>query len=543
MNWKKSLPIFIIALMFVFWSAIFIYNVSFIAIDGRYYVNLFDDAMISARYAWNLAQGYGLVWNPGEYVEGYTNLLMTLFMSMIMAITNDKRLSLFIVHLSGVVIMLAIAYATMRVADHISANETEWHQKWLRALTFACVLFYYPLAYWTLMGMETGLLTLLLVLSVLSALKYARRPTPFPLFFTALFLGLAYLTRPDAVIAAILIFLFIFYETYQYSKPDRPSIAILLAAIAVYALFIVGMQIFRTSYYGETLPNTYYLKATGWPLITRIRNGILFVIPFVQTTLLALVLMVASLLLGPKTQQIRRQKLLLIILAIAYIYYQIWIGGDAFPPYWRIMVPTIPLVLVLSIQGIIYLLQKIFNLRFFKEHPKSTKYLGPTVLVVTIIVLAITNVGFWPEVALLSRPYEAKSNEYHVNTAIALNTLTAPAATIGVTSAGTVPYFTDNRWAIDYLGKSDKQIARLPADVSGHAKFNGLISLPGHNKYDLNYSIKELKPTYTQVAGWGGQVLDDWVEEHYTTVNYKGVNLYLLNNSPDVLWDKIEEQQ
>ena len=32
-----------------------------------------DDAYISFRYARNLIEGHGLVWNPGEYVEGYTN--------------------------------------------------------------------------------------------------------------------------------------------------------------------------------------------------------------------------------------------------------------------------------------------------------------------------------------------------------------------------------------------------------------------------------------------------------------------------------------
>ena len=92
--------ILIIALIFIAWSAIFLYKVSFIAIDGQRYVNLFDDAMISARYAWNFAQGNGLVWNPGEYVEGYTNLLMTLFMSLTMVLTGDKRLSIFIIHSS-----------------------------------------------------------------------------------------------------------------------------------------------------------------------------------------------------------------------------------------------------------------------------------------------------------------------------------------------------------------------------------------------------------------------------------------------------------
>ena len=43
---------------------------------------LWDDAMISMRYARNLANGHGLVWNPGEEaVQGYTNLGQTLVMA------------------------------------------------------------------------------------------------------------------------------------------------------------------------------------------------------------------------------------------------------------------------------------------------------------------------------------------------------------------------------------------------------------------------------------------------------------------------------
>ena len=39
---------------------------------------LCDDAFISFRYARNLLKGHGLVFNPGEYVEGYSNFLWTL---------------------------------------------------------------------------------------------------------------------------------------------------------------------------------------------------------------------------------------------------------------------------------------------------------------------------------------------------------------------------------------------------------------------------------------------------------------------------------
>ncbi len=67
---------------FVAWASLFIYRSSFVGIDGMRYFSLFDDAMISMRYAWSLSHGFGLVWNPGEYVEGYSNFLMTLIMSL-----------------------------------------------------------------------------------------------------------------------------------------------------------------------------------------------------------------------------------------------------------------------------------------------------------------------------------------------------------------------------------------------------------------------------------------------------------------------------
>ena len=42
---------------------------------------LCDDAFISLRYAGNLARGDGLVYNVGERVEGFTNLLWTLLLA------------------------------------------------------------------------------------------------------------------------------------------------------------------------------------------------------------------------------------------------------------------------------------------------------------------------------------------------------------------------------------------------------------------------------------------------------------------------------
>src|SRR5919109_2255638 len=104
----------VISIGFVIWSAAFIYNSSFIAVDGKRYFCLFDDAMISMRYAWNFSHGLGLVWNQGEYVQGYTSLLMTLLMSFATLIFDKSNAVLFI-QILGVGFMLAIAYVTMQI--------------------------------------------------------------------------------------------------------------------------------------------------------------------------------------------------------------------------------------------------------------------------------------------------------------------------------------------------------------------------------------------------------------------------------------------
>src|SRR4029077_5032767 len=63
--------------------ALFIARTAF-TIDGRTFFSLFDDGMISMRYARNFAHGAGLVWNAGQHpVEGYTNFLWTAWMAVL----------------------------------------------------------------------------------------------------------------------------------------------------------------------------------------------------------------------------------------------------------------------------------------------------------------------------------------------------------------------------------------------------------------------------------------------------------------------------
>ena len=134
--------------------------------------------MISMRYAWNFAHGQGLVWNAGQRIEGYSNLLMTLLMSAA-ALFLNKPLAVLAVQLFGVITLLAVAFITKQMTDEINAGRP--YQRLIGIVALVCVLFYYPLTYWTLMGMETGLLTLLLMAAALFALRWIKdSPHPGP---------------------------------------------------------------------------------------------------------------------------------------------------------------------------------------------------------------------------------------------------------------------------------------------------------------------------------------------------------------------------
>ena len=557
----STLAIGSIAACFVFWASLFIYRSSVIAFDGERYFALFDDAMISMRYAWNLSHGSGLVWNTGEYVEGYTNPLWTLVMSPA-TFLFDKSGAVLAIQVLGVVLMLANAYLVMLIADHLFSGEVGQHGGLFRVLAFLCALSYYPLVYWTLMGMETGLLAVLLSLSVLSAVRYVRDRKPARGLLLSASLGLAFLTRPDAVVLAVPIFAYVFFGTRKTFTPSQ-----LLALVGPLALIVAGQEAFRWAYYGELLPNTYTLKVTGWPLLDRIENGMGFVRPFLAEVWVLLVLVGTALLFD-----FRKGKLLLAGVFVVALLYQVWTGGDAWD-LWRIPSPAMPLMLVLAVREIFRVVAAVSATAgfqgFFERSPVLPRRHVPGLVsaLAVLAVLLVVNFRFLPEITGEQSPHEQDESERTVNVALALERFTEPDATVGVFAAGTIPYYS-GRPAIDFLGKSDPRIARLAPDLSDYwspgvvlqpSRTTPKIVRPGHNKYDLEYSIKELRPTYAGGFDWHNQSVLNWARDEYVRMHYEGdpkevrweedksvpweedesVHLNLLRDSEEVRWDEV----
>ncbi|MBL8078034.1 MAG: hypothetical protein JNM55_08745 [Anaerolineales bacterium] len=504
-----------LSVLFTCWALAFIHHASYVATDGRLYFNLFDDALISMRYAWNFAHGNGLVWNKGEYVEGYTNLLMTLLMA-IASFFLEKRYAVLAIQLTGIVFVLGTAFCTVQILNLLKPAKAPQY------ILFATILLYYPLNYWSLLGMETGLLAFLLSAGVLYSLLYAENLNTKHLWLMVLCFGLAYLTRNDSLLFAALTFLYLTL-TLKFGKM---YIQLFLASGLTYSLFPVGQTLFRYWYYGQIVPNTYTLKLVGMALDERLRNGWGFVQSFLRESSWVLVIAALGLFIKPS-----KQKFYLFGFFLISISYQIYVGGDPWT-YWRIMAPTMPFVFVLLVSTC----EEILNLTSIK----------PPGLIYPFLLIAITLAGlykadsrFLKEMSMQELPFDVEVAHKNIESAIAINEITKETASIGVFRAGVLPYYV-NQTAIDFLGKSDPYIANLPPDTSGTMSWDGMNSVPGHNKYDLTYSIQTLLPTYVDDLKWGTQDLTEWGKEHYVLVRYNKTWLWLLKDSPDVYWDKVK---
>ncbi|HEY4234965.1 MAG TPA: hypothetical protein VGM76_16150, partial [Lacipirellulaceae bacterium] len=262
---------------YVAYALAFIFNSS-VVVDGRRYFLLVDDAMISMTYARNLAQGFGAVWFPGaDPVQGYSNPLWMLYMAAVHFLPLPPELISLPIQLTGAALIcgtlflvkviterLAEATPLPKARDKVSPSTVN-----LSGLApfFAVLLtaFYYPLNEWTLRGMEVGLMAFGITLAVWAALTSAAGARNQWWLFP--FLGLLTTVRMDAVVPGVVIVLWL---AWAIPEQRRRTLAIGIGSIAI---FVTAQMLLQKVYYHDWLPNTYYLKVSGIPLVRRVVWG------------------------------------------------------------------------------------------------------------------------------------------------------------------------------------------------------------------------------------------------------------------------------
>ncbi len=422
-----------------------------------------DDAFISFRFARNLADGHGLVFNLGEKVEGYSNLLYVLLSALGMKLGADPLLwgRIWSTVAAGGLLALLPGIVRLLAPEENAHRQLAGHAAQMIMASVGAV------ACWTLAGLETVFFAFFAVWAWRAAIK---RQT----IMAGIAGLLLILTRPEGPALAGI---FMAWSLL----PGRALTAVPSSRLQTWlgpAILVLGTAAFflwRHAYFGYWLPNTYYAKTgdlqgqlkTGWP----------YALDFLLYYALPLtVAAVAATLRGGTAILRSRDTLLSFGVVLFWLAYTVLVGGDSLGMF-RFFVPVLPILAT----TVVTLLS-------------GTGWLGkPRGAVITALILMIALLP----ASLTGR--ERRLVSIHMSEANlggwflagdAMARQLPVGSTIALGPAGYIPYATGfQTW--DFYGIIEPAIAHRDMKFSqGYA---------GHEKHDGDY-IVSLRPDYILIG-------------------------------------------
>jgi hypothetical protein len=482
-----------------------------------------DDAYISFRYARNLAEGHGLVFNPGERVEGYTNFLWTVFLGAAGWLgANIPHVGLFgnLAAFGGVLLLTA---ATARRSS--PGGREDGPVLPLAALALAGSGAF---AVWGSSGLETMPAAFLVIAGVWAA---SRSPVLAGLCFT-----LAAMTRPDHVLLVAAMGLALVVEDLLFGETaaaeGEPSGGRLRAwwrrldfpryvrYAAPFVLLYVPYFLWRWWYYGDLFPNTYYAKSGGssyW------QQGWVYASATLLTTGAWLFLPAFLLALAgrPRDRHETRVRVFALLATVLLGGYVVRVGGDFMLN--RFFIDLLPPVLVAAEAGLRW--------RYREAAPRLR------IAVAALAVLAVA--GPWLPVKLI-KPWEKKWHLAAEETFYQLRSV-FPISVIGIgdQAAKVKKVFTDRNFfprlalgsvgvigyesrlpIVDVFGLTNRAIARKEIRERGR---------PGHEKM-ATWDEVLAEGAEVGLDLWGYSPLREWSE-----ASANGLQLAILRFTPEIL--------
>jgi arabinofuranosyltransferase len=430
-----------------------------------------DDAFISLRYVVHLVQSGELTWNLGERVEGYTNFLQILATAIPVKLGLDP--------VDAVRLVDTVATGGLILSTILAARRLAPDDPIAVAVGGFLVMSAGPVALWMLGGLEGNMLAAFVACAIaviLPVFQADDRPVARSCA-AGMLIGLAYLTRPDALVFGAAIFLSLCGLAYGNLSQRLRSAG--LFGITVSA-FVLPHVLWRLSYYGDLLPNTFYAKV-ALPLSQRLAIGASycvansFLLPVIPLALVGLV------------WTIRRKKIdpavgLIVAALSGYFLYVIWAGGDHMPGA-RLLVPLAApasLVVVASLVG---------------NDQTWRRGFGAAAIMLGLAGAA----GFAQQPMDPAAFVGSMVGEY-------IESAWPPGALVALHTAGSTPFYAPQFTFIDMLGLNDRVIAHrspVPMRVPWQR-------VPGHARGDGAYVLSR-QPAYI-IAGpaQGGVVDQPW---------------------------------
>jgi arabinofuranosyltransferase len=422
---------------------------------------LSDDAFISFRYAHNLAQGDGLVFNPASAnpVEGYTNFLWTLILAATTALGFDPERAARLLGLAaGMGAQIAAFYLTRTL---LPRSPLAWA---LPSLLLASSSFFLVES---IQGLETTLMAALVTAALArKASEMAGSAAGEPaLPFSALLMGLAALTRPEGY---LLFGVFLLADALQrFTGSRRPGGRDLLAPV-FFALPVVPHLAFRLWTYGQWLPHTFHAKTGGG--LDQVRRGIQYVASGWLTMLpwVLLALVGVALLLFRRPAAASRRAIMLTFAVWLTACLGVAVEGGDFKPTFRFLVWSLPLLAVLAITGATLLGQSLAERR---------SVVPATAMVVILVAGSLTWAAMGSHAARRFAHLRQADLARLRQAAEWFDSNLPPDALIATGPAGAIPYYT-GRPTLDMWGINDAAIGRrimpdMGTGTAGHEKGDG----------------------------------------------------------------------
>jgi hypothetical protein len=397
-----------------------------------------DDCFINFRYAQNLLDGHGLVFNAGERVEGYTNILIVLAAAACLAAGIDPVVGLKCLTVAA---GLATLWLTARLERRLAGDGRIAGPRPLAPLLLVSTGAF---VYWAFCPMDAMPFTALATAALVLAIREGDRGR---WLGSGIAFALLALARPEGsfVFATTTIALVVTERLrtggWMHLRRHVASTVLVGGTIAAYIAW-------RYVYFDTFLPNTYYAKVTGGaaqlPTGFAYLRDWAFAHPF-----LAVTLFLPGALAWPAARRRARAHPLPFAVALVAVVYAaaiVAIGGD-FMPFHRFFVPILPICAALAAMAI----------GSFPWAARAARFAIPVLLLAHIGAGAVGEQRYRAFVADRTADIGERVGAWLKGRLDALDL-------IAVNTAGSLPYRAELP-TIDMLGLTDATIAKRPVFV------------------------------------------------------------------------------
>jgi len=218
-----------------------------------------DDAFITFRYARNLVEGQGFVYNPGVQTLGTTTPLYTLLMAGISTVTGGQDFPWYALTVN------ALADAGAAILLFLILRRVTGHD-WIGGLLGVLWAVSPRSVAFAVGGMETSVVILWMLAAVWSYLLVGDggRTAVRPYILVGVFCALGFLTRIDTVLWSGPLLLYQLGESL-WTRRDQPLLKRIPWATWIAGLVVVlPWLVFSWVYFGSPIPNSINAKTVAY---------------------------------------------------------------------------------------------------------------------------------------------------------------------------------------------------------------------------------------------------------------------------------------